>query len=676
MRAFRDRLRGIVYGADYNPEQWPRSVWHEDVELMRAANVRLVSLGVFSWSVLEPADGVFDFGWLDEIMDLLGSNGIAVDLATPNASPPPWLAEDFPETLMVERDGVRVGVGSRGHFCPSSAVYRDRSRRMARMLAERYRDHPALAMWHIGNEYHANCHCDLCDVRFRGWLQEKYQSLDELNRRWGTTMWSQQYSDWSQVHLPRPVRGRVNPARQLDFARFNSDIQLELFTGERDLLRSVTPQVPTTTNFMQFFRLNDYRRWAREVDVVALDAYPDPADPAALMKAALQYDLMRSLRGGEPWMLMEQAAGAVSQWPINLVKQPGRMRLGSYQAVAHGADAVMFFQWRASRYGQEKFHSAMLPHGGQNTRTWQEVLALGNELDRVAEVANARTHAEVAIVWDWENWWAVEGCAHPDNTYSYADVVSSHYQALWKAQVAVDVVPLSADLSPYRVLIVPNQYMMSEAQRAAVHRFVANGGHALVSYFSGIVDEDDQVIPDGYPGGLREVIGGHVRDFSPLAAEDSAAVRAVADQVLVDAAFTATATRWQDDLVAESGHAVAVYTAGHLAGRPAVLDHALGAGSAVYIGTRLDQPALESLVRAVLDRAGVRPVHAVPAGVEAAERRSGDRGFLFLLNHGTGKATVDLNRRGVDLLTGQVFDVGHKLVLSPAGVAIVETTLV
>ncbi|RVX43872.1 beta-galactosidase [Nonomuraea polychroma] len=675
MNTFRDRLSGIVYGGDYNPEQWPRSVWHEDVELMRAANVRLVSLGIFSWSALEPADGTFEFGWLDEIMDLLWSNGVAVNLATPNASPPPWLAEDFPETLMVERNGVRVGVGSRGHFCPSSEVYRDRSRRMARMLAERYRDHPALAMWHIGNEYHSHCFCDLCDDRFRRWLQDKYQSLEELNRRWGTSMWSQRYSDWAQVHLPKPVRGWVNPARELDFARFNSDIQLELFTRERDLLKSITPHVPTTTNFMQFFRLNDYRRWAEELDVVALDIYPNPADPAGLAKAALQYDLMRSLRAGQPWMLMEQAAGAVSQWPINLVKQPGRMRLGSYQAVAHGADAVMFFQWRASRFGQEKFHSAMLPHGGQNTRTWQEVLALGDELTRIADVATARTHAEVAIVWDWENWWAVEGCAHPDNTYNYADVVSSHHQALWNAQVAVDVVTLSADLSPYRVLIVPNQYMMSEAQQAAVRRFVENGGHALISYFSGIVDQDDQIIPNGYPGGLREVIGAHIREFSPLAPEDSVAVRAVAEQSLVDDAFAATATRWQDDLITESARAVAVYTAGELAGQPAVVDNALGAGHAVYLGARLDQPALDSLIRAVLDRAGIRPVHAAPAGVEVTERRTADRRFLFLLNHGQDKATVRLDRRGVELLTGQVVDVGHELVLEPAGVVIVKSPL-
>ncbi|MEU7748918.1 beta-galactosidase [Nonomuraea sp. NPDC049158] len=675
MNTFRDCLPGIVYGGDYNPEQWPREVWREDVELMRAANVRLVNLGVFSWSALESADGEFQFGWLDEIMDLLAGGGISVNLATPNASPPPWLAEDFPETLMVERSGVRVGVGGRGHFCPSSEVYRDRSRRIARELAERYRDHPALAMWHVGNEYHALCFCDRCDERFRGWLREKYGSLDELNRRWGTLVWGQRYNDWPQVHLPRSSRGMMNPARELDFARFNSAIQLELYTAERDLLKAVTPQVPVTTNFMQFFRLNDYQRWAPEVDVVAFDIYPDPADPEGLVKAALQYDLMRSLRGGEPWMVMEQAAGAVSQWPFNLVKQPGRMRLGSYQAVAHGADAIMFFQWRQSRYGQEKFHSAMLTHGGQSTRSWQAVLALGNELDRVAGVATARTSAEVAIVWDWENWWAVEGCAHPVNTYSYKDTVVSHYRALWAANVAVDVVNLSQDLSQYRVLVVPNQYLMSQDQQDAVRRFVENGGHAVVSYFSGIVNEDDQVIPDGYPGGLRQVIGGHVREFSPLASDTKVTVRAVDGQELVEKTFTATATGWQDDLVAESGQVIAEHADGYLAGQPAVLDNSLGAGRAVYLGTRLDQPSLETLVRAVLGRAGVRPVHAAPAGVEVTERRTGDRTFLFILNHGDDKAILRLDRRGTDLLTGQVLDAGHELVLEPAGVVIVESPL-
>ncbi|WNB84345.1 beta-galactosidase [Cellulomonas sp. ATA003] len=675
MSTFHRRLPGVVYGGDYNPEQWPREVWPEDVRLMREAGVRLVNLGVFSWSALEATDGELDFTWLDEVMDLLAAGGIAVNLATPNAAPPPWLAENFPETLLVDRQGTRVSIGSRGHFCPSSPVYRDRSRRIARALAERYADHPALAMWHIGNEYHAHCFCDLCDDRFRGWLRERYGTLEELNRRWGTRFWSQHYSDWGQVHLPRPVRGSVNPSRELDFARFTSDLQLELFTGERDLLRSVTPQVPATTNFMQFFRLVDLHRWGQEVDVVALDIYPDPANVNSLADAAFQYDLMRSVGGGAPWMLMEQAAAAVSQWKLNLVKQPGRMRLGSLQAVAHGSDSVMFFQWRASRQGQEKFHSAMLPHGGTDTRTWQEVRDLGEELVRLGEVATGRTAAQVAIVWDWTNWWAVEGVAHPINSLDYRDIVTRHYRALWRRNVAVDVVTLDDDLSAYRVLVVPNQYLMTQAHSAAVRRFLEDGGHLLVSFFSGIVDEDDRVHEHGHPGALRNVIGGHVRDFSPLPVDTAVTVRAAAHQSLLDGGFRAAAALWQDDLVTESATAVAEYTQGYLAGQPAILDHHLGAGRAIYLGTQLDDDALGELVAAVLQRAGVESVHAAPSGVEVTERQTANDRFLFLLNHGEGTATLTLDRSGVDLLTGHAVETRHEVVLGPGDVAVIRSPL-
>ncbi len=673
MTSFRDRQPGLVYGGDYNPEQWPAQVWGEDVALMGRARVGLVSVGVFAWSAMEPADGRLELGWLDDVMDRLHAGGVQVNLATPNASPPPWLAEQFPETLMTEQDGTRVSVGGRGHFCPSSPVYQDRSRRIARTLAERYAGHPALAMWHVGNEYHSRCFCDLCDAAFRDWLQSRYGDLDELNRRWGTLFWSQRYSDWSQVHLPRPVRGQGNPAKALDWARFNSEVQLDLFRAERDLLRQITPDVPVTTNFMQFFPLVDYQRWAAEVDVVALDIYPDPARPDALVRAALNYDLMRSMRGGEPFMLMEQAAGAVSQWRLNLVKQPGRMRLGSYQAVAHGADAVMFFQWRASRYGQEKFHSAMLPHGGTATRTWQEVEHLGQELEQVAAVAGSRVAAEVAVVWDWENWWAVEGCAHPLNDFSYVETVVQHYTALWRAGVATDVVNPVDDLSRYRFVVVPNQYLITPTQQEALRRFVTGGGHLLVSWFSGIVDGDDQIIENGYPGGLRELIGGHVRDFSPLAPDSSVGLRSAEGQELLADGLSTRATRWQDDLVAEGATVVAEYADGHLAGQPALLDHAVGEGSCVYLGTTLDQDSLGQVVAALLDRAGVGAVHPAPVGVETVER-SGERGrFLFLLNHTGDPLTVDLERDGTDLLTGRRWHSGEQLSLDPAGVAVLAS---
>ncbi|GAA1642551.1 beta-galactosidase [Actinoplanes couchii] len=667
-RSFAERMGGVVFGGDYNPEQWPREVWDDDVRLMKDAGVAMVTVGVFSWSMLEPRDGVFEFDWLDDVLDRLHAGGIAVDLATPNASPPPWMAEDHPESSMVDRHGVRVGVGSRGHFCPSSPVYRDRSLRIARRLAERYGGHPALALWHVGNEYHAECFCDLCDERFRGWLREKYGSLDELNRRWGTAVWSQRYSDWSQVHLPRPVRGRVNPARQLDYSRFNSGVQLELYRRERDLLREITPSVPVTTNFFQSISLLDYHRWGAEVDVVAFDTYPDPGRADAKIKAAFQYDLMRSIGGGRPWLVLEQSSSAVSQWPRNYVKKPGRMRLGSYQALARGADAVMFFQWRASRSGQEKFHSAMLPHSGTAGRTWREVSALGRELPRVAGVAGSRSSADVAIVWDYENWWAVEGCFHPVNDFSYPATVLEHYTPLWERNIAVDVVTLTSDLSRYRVLVVPNQYLLTTDRQEALHAFVAAGGHVLVSYFSGIVDGDDRVVP----GGIREVIGAHVHEFAPMPPDETVTVRAVHGQDLVPSGFTGTARNWQDDMVAEGARVVAEYTDGFLRGQPAVLDRQLGDGSCVYLGTRLDPQSFAVVLGTVLQRAGVTPVFDAPAGVEAGVRIGPEQRFLFLVNHGDATA-VRLDRDGTDLLTGVSWTAGRSIPLEAAGVAVIAS---
>ncbi|MFI7643613.1 beta-galactosidase trimerization domain-containing protein [Nonomuraea sp. NPDC049400] len=302
------------------------------------------------------------------------------------------------------------------------------------------------------------------------------------------------------------------------------------------------------------------------------------------------------------------------------------------------------------------------------------MVALGSELGRLAEVATARTQAEVALVWDWQNWWAVEGCAHPVNTFDYVDTVARHHRALWNGHVAVDVVTLDDDLSPYRVLVIPNQYMMSPAQTEAVRRFVAEGGHLLASFFSGIVNEDDEVVENGYPGALREVIGVHVREFSPLL--DSVTVRAADGQTLLDGGFTATCTLWQDDMAVETARPLAVYDEGYLAGQPAIVDHELGQGHAVYLGTRLDDDALETLVKQVLDRAGVRSVHAAPRGVEVAERRTATHRFLFLLNHRQDKAAVVLDRSGVDLITGRRLVPGEELVLDAADVAVVQSPLI
>ncbi|CAM5427323.1 hypothetical protein SALBM217S_02965 [Streptomyces griseoloalbus] len=357
-----DVTRGrLLHGGDWNPEQWPEETWQEDVRLMREAGVNSVTLGVFSWSRIEPRPGERDFGWLDRLMDLAHDHGIGVVLATPTASPPPWMGRLHPDTLPADADGHTELWGGRQHFSHSSATYRRLAAAITEDLAARYAGHPALTLWHINNEYCTYDHGDEAAARFRTWLRHRHGTLDALNTAWGTAFWSQTYGDWAEVLPPRRTHYLKNPAQVLDFRRFTSDMLLECFTAERDIVRRHTPQVPVTTNVMPLWSGLDAWRWAEEQDVVSVDLYPDPDDPFGAQHGALVQDMTRSQARG-PWMLMEQAAGAVNWRPVNRPKPRGLNRLWSLQAVARGADAVCSFQWRQSRQGAEKFHSGMLGH--------------------------------------------------------------------------------------------------------------------------------------------------------------------------------------------------------------------------------------------------------------------------------------------------------------------------
>ncbi len=663
MDAFRDRIGGFAFGGDYNPEQWDRGVWDQDVTLMREAGVNLVTLGVFAWASLEPEPGKFTFGWLDEVMDLLHANGISVDLATPTAAPPAWLAREHPQTLPVTDDGYVFGFGSRLHFDPTSSVYREHAARITRALAERYSRHPGLAMWHIGNEYGPAAYTPSSAEAFRAWLRRKYGDLDTLNDAWYTRFWGQRYASWDQVGPPELPRSWSNPARRLDFIRFTSDALLECFTAERDIVRSYRDDIPVLTNFMRFYKRADYWRWAREEDAVALDIYPDPGRDDSHVAAALNFDLMRSLRG-EPWILMEQAASAVSQWTVNNPKRPGRMRLGSYQAIAHGADSVLFFQWRAGRGGHERFHSAMLPHSGTASRTWREVAALGNELPRIAAAAGSGSRAQIALFFDWNAWWGLtEAHGLPRNDFDFPALVTEHYRPLFQAHYGIDLVNAESDLSPYRLVILPNAYLMDDRFARALEDFVTGGGTLVCSFFSGVVDENNQVRQPAYPGALRTLIGAYIDEYWPARPGEEFEV-AFADGT------ACTADWWQESIHPRTATVVARFGSGDLRGRPAILSHELGAGRTVYIGTRLDRAGLAATLLGAATGAGVRPVlTGAPEFVEATRRVSGPTEFLFLLNHSaTDSATLRAEPGGMDLISGT--PVSGPLTLPPLAVAV------
>jgi beta-galactosidase len=655
----------LCFGGDYNPEQWSSDVWREDVALMREARVNLVTVGVFSWARLSPEPGRYEFGWLDEVMDLLAGHGIRVDLATATASPPPWFSRAYPESLPVDRDGRRLWYGSRQAYCPSSPRYQEAALDLVQRLASRYADHPALALWHVNNEYGCHtlrCYCDVSAAAFRDWLRERYGDLDGLNRAWGTAFWSQRYGDWSQVLPPRATPTANNPTQELDFHRFSSDALLALYRAERDVLHRVTPGVPVTTNLMAGLTTGlDYWRWAPELDLVSNDHYLTATDPHSETGVAFASDLSRGLGRG-PWLLMEHSTSAVNWQPRNAAKAPGQLLRNSLGHVARGSEGAMFFQWRASRAGAEKWHSAMLPHAGTDTEVWREVRSLGEALHRLGEVAGSIVDAEVAVLFDYPSGWAQEAGGQPSVDMDCFAEVRRWHAALWRAGITADLAHPSHDLSGYRAVLVPALYLVSDADAAHLKSYVDDGGTVLVGAYSGIVDEHDQVRLGGYPGALGDLLGVRVEEFFPLLAGQR-----------VTLSDGGTGTVWAERGRATTATVLATHAESPVAGCPALTRNRYGAGTAWYAGTRLADPDLARLLHDVCEAAGVRPVlaHAGPvaAGVEAVRRRH-PRGtsYLFLLNH--AERAVHVPAAGTDLMTGD--DIGAGVIVPAGGVAVVR----
>ena len=635
---------------------------------MREAGVNLVSVGIFSWSRLEPEAARYDFDWLDRIIDMLHEGGVRIDLATATASPPPWLSHKHPEMLPVMADGVRLSHGARQHYCPSSPVYRFAAQHLVEQLAKRYATHPALAMWHVGNEFGCHvpaCYCDVSAAAFRVWLQERYGDLEALNRAWGTDFWSQRYSNWDEILPPRRTPTWPNPSQQLDFMRFSSDELLACYELEHAVLTEHSPGVPVTTNFMRFFKPLDYWKWAEHEDVVSDDVYQDPADPDAGMRAAMAGDLMRSLGHGRPWMLMEQTSNRVNWRDVNVAKAPGQMRLWSYQALSRGADGVMFFQWRQSRAGAEKFHSAMVPHGPpDHSPTWHEVVRLGNELTRLDAVCGTRVTADVAILHDWESWWALELPSKPSIRVHHIDQLESYYRHLFDANLVADFARPSGDLSGYRLVLAPSVYLVSDEAAANLTAYVEAGGTLVMSFFSGIVDPFEHIRLGGYPEPFRRLLGLEVVDWFPLADDEKVKIK------FADGAQS-HGDVWSELITLAGAEVLAHFSGSTLDGRPAVTSHRFGEGRAIYIATQPERAAMARILGAAISEAGVKPVLEAPPGVSAV-RRSGPRSsLLFLLNHRDVQVEVPVADPGVNLVDGT--EVHRGLVhLGPRGVAVIR----
>jgi beta-galactosidase len=651
---------GLAFGGDYNPEQWPREVWDEDVALMREAGVNVVTVNVFSWATVNPGPEVWDFEELDAIMDLLGDNGIMADLATSTASPPPWFSQRYPETLPVDPEGRRLNYGARSEYCPSSSVFQNAVVEMASRLGERYAGHPALAMWHVGNEYYRACFCDAAAAAFRTWLRDRYGELGALNRAWGTTFWSQTFTDWSQVLPPRISAETPNPGQVLDFKRFNSDALLRLFNAEAAEIARHSPDKPITTNLMVTgnFAANDYHRWAEDLTgeqrLIAVDHYILPDDEIeAGAQVAFAADRSRGLAKGGPWLLMEQAANSSAWRKGYFAKRPGEQLRHSMSYVARGSEGAMYFQWRASKFGAERWHSAMLPHGGTETKTFREVKRLGSWLRNLAEIKGSAVQGGAAILLDHESVWASDNPGGMSAYMAPYPELRRWHAALWRKGIVCDVAHPEADLSRWPIVFAPALYMLESDTN--LRRYVEGGGTVVVGPFSGIVDANDHV-HDGPPGALRDLLGVRTEEHMPLrdgetvTLDDGSKGQAWSEMTHPQAPQTSSGS--------SGGAAEVVASFKDYPGTGAIFRRKVGAGEVWYLATRpvdLDE---------FLDRLELTPeLPGLPAGVEVVRRKHEDgRSYLFAINH--TEDPVPLNAEGTDLLTGEPWMKGAEL---PAG---------
>jgi len=658
----------IYYGGDYYPEQWNEEIWREDMRLMREAGVNLVSLGIFSWAKLEPKPGQYQFDWLDRILDLLHTNGVLVALATATASPPPWFSRLHPESWPVAADGLSYKPGSRQFYCPNSVAYREAASRLAGEMARRYGKHPAVWMWHVNNEYGCHvheCYCPVCAQAFQEWLRERYKSVDVLNDVWGTAFWSLGISTWADIQLPNRNTSYRNPAQVLDYRRFMNQSLLNLFKAEIDAIRAAGADQPLFTNMVFGLKELDGFEWAKYQDVTAIDMYINPANgKQAWKEGAFWHDLTRSWGRGKPYLLVEQTTSQVNWRTVNSLKAPGTIRTFSYQALARGASSVMFFQWRASRSGAEKYHAGMIPHYGvDGSRIFAEVKQMGAEFTRLEKLASQRIHSEVGILFSYENIWALEIDSKPAQLDAW-NMLRPWYHALIEQNIPLDFVHPDDGFNQYKVLIAPLLYQLSDAQAERLRRFVQTGGTLLMTYFSGITDLNERIWLGGYPALLQDVLGIKVEEWQPFQPGDT--------NLLSVSNTSIKCSHWADLLHTTTAKVIATYTQDFYAGRPALTKNQFGIGTAYYAGTLPAQNWLSNWICSICAEQGVKPLVKADPNVETGLRTGTDgASTLVLINHANEPAQVNLlGKHGRSLLDDRV--ITDELVLDPYDVLILE----
>lgn len=663
----------FYFGVDYYPEHWPEERWPEDARMMAEAGVNVVRLAEFAWSFLEPRPGRFDFDWLDKALGTLQTHGIKAVLGTPTASPPPWLMAMLPDAYRVLESGLRQTYGNRRECCPSHAGYRERGRTITRAMAEHYAHHPVVIGWQIDNELSGHCFCSICQAEFQGWLRDKYGGLNTLNDAWGTAFWSHVYTDWSQIPVPLQTGGVPNPGLDLDYRRFMSDSYVRFQQEQVDILRQTCPDHVITHNFMGFhFEGIDYFDLAQTLDVVAWDNYRRTAwsleRDVKPTPGALGHDTMRGLKGQSFWLL-EQQAGCGGWQEVGVAPRPGEMRLWTYQAIAHGAEAILYFRWRTSRFGTEQYWHGVLDHHGQPRRRYRELQAIGSELKQVGEqLLGAESCPQVAMVLSYDTRFAFQ--AQPNhNEFSYPEFFASYYEALHRRNIGVDIVPPTADLGRYRLVLAPALHMLGQGAADKLGHYVDGGGTLLITARTGVKDEANAVVNMPLPGLLADVCGVEVEEYDALHAEAKVPLElALPDSV--PATQAAHARLWCDVLTPTTAQTVARYRGEYYAGRAAITLNRFGQGRAVYVGTLGDKDLIDRVVGWLVDVTAISPVLNAPEAVEAVERWKDGHRLLFLLNHADWAREVTLAHPLMDLLTGRVSE--GQITLGPKAVMILS----
>ncbi|MBS5814455.1 beta-galactosidase [Enterococcus casseliflavus] len=650
MTKFFDR---ILFGGDYNPNQWPKEIWEEDIRIFKKASINSATVNVFSWAKIQPSENCYDFEELDQIIEKLSTEGFDIVLATSTAALPAWMFKKYPEVARTDYDGRHHKFGQRHNACPNSLVYQKYAERLATKLAERYGENPQVTCWHINNEYGGECYCDNCEKAFRVWLKDKYHTIEALNKAWNMEFWGHTVYEWDEIVLPNALSEGIGYDKtafagiSIDYRRFNSDSLLKNYMMERDAIRKIDPTTPITTNLMGTFKGLDYFKWAKEMDLVSWDNYPSYNTPWSLV--AMTHDLMRGLKQ-QPFMLMEQTPSQQNWQPYNSLKKPGQMRAQSYQTIAHGADTIQYFQLRRSVGACEKFHGAVIEHvGHEDTRVFRETAALGAELAQLSDIIGTQTQAQVAVIFDWDNYWALEYTSGPTVDLKYVEQIHRYYRYFYEQNIAVDLVPVDADLSKYKLVAAPVLYMIKEGMQERLTDFVKQGGALLITYMSGIVDQSDNVHLGGYPGPLRELAGIWVEEIDALAPEQSNGVS------LVNEELTGTSNLVSDLIHLENAEALAHYTSNFYAEMPAVTKNTFGDGTVYYFGGQLEDQLQDQLFKTIVKETDITPVIEEATKLEIACRENAEAKFFVIINfHEEAQPLPEMFVGKTDLLTGKV----------------------